>query len=1027
MDATVRTPVVTAAALLCLCLGWLVTEPPTPAVAQLIVEDNTDQPEEPGLELDIDALLTDNKVFEASVNGNVWDIGPMPGRRLIQIPIIVTPKTETTRLATPSLKLRGGRFIAWHIVPDEQDNARQTGGYESDVYRYDRPTSIGALRGYGEEDLGRLDQPSPTTRPAPQDAVEFGEELPEDVPMMARDMEITPQGVMHWQLERAIPGAEVKSGDTGYLLRLRPDRLAELEPERPGSNARSTGGRSSGGRATSGRSSGGRSSSGRSSSGRGTNQDASREAAAKRRAEELEFRDKIDAYRELRSQVRDLPDEFQAALPQRLWAIFEVSDRMDELSFTGPEPMPWRITEDDLNALKEVASKSGSGNELTAADFTAVSQMTLMLADEHPLTQRTVAEVLNAAGMLGRAQQGDALYRLISKLLQSGDPQAVRTTAAGLAAAVPPTPATLALLKGAFDQMDPGSKLLALGGLLSTQGNDPIGQRQMIETANQMISDPQGPGVVYVLDELTRALADKPEAVQLVGGGIRFDELDADALDQAIIYTADAAGDSTLAAEWMEHGLLGSPNARVVRRTIELLGTSAPGGGMISMLTKEVIQYTFGPANADAASRAKPPLRGISRIPIDSSGHSIYRVLNAGDPELRSLGWKALRHFQVQSLTSRRRPAPFNTDNSDGPDRLTLILDAAFNEPVTPPQLVTFLINQDDTEPATAALVRIVIEGRGPAITQAARSLVRSGRRLEQPIQALNPEQRGTFTVRLYEAVTGSAPMVAGLMRVNDARSPLVTWFARHISTSGLPEPGDWAAAARGDDTLLNLAANPDPELANAAVASLVASVGGDEQTARDLARRMSNATDRSVAGLRELWNTAKQEIYAAKLKHATGRYRLVVNLRGTPNPQPDYGGYGGFEGMGDPGGYGEYGGYNEGGFGEYPPDPSSAANTVANAPLITSINVALIELKADGRTLELASGTLTLAASDARLAIALQDPNELKDFGNAEVDKLPLENIRPPIELLPQKGGVWRGSAPLGDGRSIEVVFDPE
>lgn len=1010
MDATVRTPVVTGALLLLsVCLAW--TTAMIPARAQLISQDKADLPEEPKLELDIDALLTDDRVFETSINSNIWDIEPMPGRRLVQIPIVVTPKDKTTRLASPSLKLRGGRFIAWRIVPDEQNNNTQSGNYDGE-YRdpYSNPMSVGSLSDYGEGDLGQLDRP--THRPTTQDSLEPGSGLSQDIPVMTRDIEISPEGLMHWQLERAIPGAEVKSGDTGYLLKLRPDRLAALEPERPGSNTtrrstRSTSRGTEGGRGTPRRDSG---------------QD-SREAAAQRRTEEMEFREEIDAYRELRNQVRDLPDEFHAALPTRLWAVFEVSDRMDELSFTGEAPMPWSIKEADITALQSIASRSAQGNELTAGDFSIVSQMSLMLADQHPLTQRAVASSLSASGMLGQARQGDALYRLISQLLQSGDPQAVRTTTAGLAATVPPSPATLALLKGAFDKMDPASKLLALGGLLTTQGNDPIGQRQMVDTANQMIADPQGPGVVYVLDELTRALANNPEAIQLVGAGIRFDELDPDALDQAIIYTADAAGESELAAEWMEHGLLGAHNARVVRRTVELLGTSAPGGGMISMLTKHMVQLTFGPANADAASRAKPPLRGISRIPITSSKHSIYRVLNAGDPELRILGWKALRHFQVAVIDPRRNPTAITPDTADEADRLTLILDAAFNETVTPPQLITFLVNQEDTQPATAALVRIVVEGRGPAITQAARALVRSGRRLDQSIQTLTPDQRGNFAVRLYESVTGSAPMVAGLMRVNDVRSPIVSWFTQHVSTSGLPETADWAEAAHGEQSLLQLVANPDPELANAAVAALVASVGGDEQEARDLARRMSNATDRSAPGLQDLWSEAKQEIYAAKLKDAAGQYRLVVNLRGSASPQPDFGGFGDYGGY-DGGGYGEYG---EGGYGGYPSDMSTIPDSAANAPLIQSINVAIIELEADGRSISLASGTLTLAASDARLAIAIQDPNELKDFGNAELNKLPIENIRNPIELLPQKGNVWRGTAPLGDGQIIEVIFDPE
>ena len=64
-------------------------------------------------------------------------------------------------------------------------------------------------------------------------------------------------------------------------------------------------------------------------------------------------------------------------------------------------------------------------------------------------------------------------------------------------------------------------------------------------------------------------------------------------------------------------------------------------------MTRALIRATFGPADADPMRQAKPRMHGIARIPIDSAGHSIYRVLNAGDSELRSLGWKALKHFQV--------------------------------------------------------------------------------------------------------------------------------------------------------------------------------------------------------------------------------------------------------------------------------------------------------------------------------------------------------------------------------------------
>lgn len=986
MDAKMRTHAVTTALAIGLCVGGAALTPLN-VDAQLIDNSQAEQPAEPNLELDIAALLSDERVFEASVESQVWSIQPQPGRRLIQIPVIVTPKNQQTRLSTPSLKLKGGRFIAWRIVRDDQNNTGQAsgGGFGSGQSPSESPLSIGALRNIGQVDLNQLDQTAEQPQAASaQQVTEPTGELTEEVPVLARDITVSPRGVMYWQLERAIPGAEVKSGETGYLLKLRPDRLAALEPERPDrANTRQTG---------------------------GTRPSAAeaRQAAEQRRNEELEFREKAQAYRDLRDHVRDLPESFQAALPAHLWAVYEVPERTDELGFTGEPPMPWSIKESDLTALKQVATRSAGGAELTAEDFAAVSQMTLMLADENPLTQRIVAGVLSRASMYGRAQQGDALYRLIDKLLKGGDPEASRTATAGLASTVPPTPATLALLKGAFDQMDPGSKLLALGGLLSTQDNDPAGQRQMIDTANQMIADPQGPGVAYVLEQLVIALANKPEGAALVGGGIKFDSLEGDALDQAIVYVADAAGTSDLAAQWMEHGLLGSANPAVSRRTVEVLATSAPGGGPISRLSKALIELTFGPADPDAQRPARPKLRGIARIPITTTGHSIYRALNAGDPETRSLGWKALKHFQITEGNTPAQPTTGFGEDAAAPDRLSLILDAAFAETVTPPQLVAFLANQQDAGPATAALVRVVVEGRGPAITQAAHALVRSGRQLDQPLQALSPEQRGTFAARLYESVNGSSPMVAGLLRVTDSRTQVVSWFAQQVSTTGLPDPSAWTSAVNSEQDLLTLAASSDPELADAAVAALVASAGGDELTARDLARRMSNATDRTAGALSEQWSKAKQEIYTEKLKHAAGQYRLIINLRGQAGGQPTDPFGGGFEGSE-----------------EFP--GAQDTNALANTPLISSINVALIDLQADGSSLKLASGTLTLAASDARLAIAIQQPNELKDFGNKELDALPLETIQGKIELLPQKDGSWRGAARLDDGRVIEVVFDPE
>jgi hypothetical protein len=974
-----RTPVFAWA--LALCAGvWFAHA--VDAQGPVLLPNEAGETHAPGLELDTAALLNDDRVFEDSVDGNIWSIKAQPGRRLIQLPMVVTPTDGDTRLASPQIKLRGGRFIAWRIVQDPQTAGQAGGAASRRIVRRDDVPSIRNLRGLDVAGLDQLGQSRDQGSPPPRQALgrdEPDEALPDGVPILTRDMTVTSSGSIVWGLERAIPGGEIKTGTQGYFLKLRPDRLKALEPKRPERQTRSAGGQNS------------------------------RESAAKRRDEENKFRDQAKAYRELRDEVRKLPDEFQARLPKRLWAVFEVSDRFSDFSFNGPPPMPWRLSQQDMQTLRETASRStgGSGGELSTKDFTAISQMTLLLADEHPLTQRMVANTLAQAGLFGQAKTGGALYRLIEGTLAGSDPQAKRTITAGLAKTLPPTPATLGLLKNAFANLDPASKLLALGGMLATENNDPVGQRNMLETANQMIADPDGPGVVYVLSELARAVADKPDVVTLVGSSIRFDSLSAASLDQAIIYTADASEHSAVAAEWMENGLLGSASPTVVRRTVELLGTSAPNGGAVSQITKAMIEAGFGPATKNTANQPKPQLRGIARIPIGSAGHSIYRVLNAGDPDLRALGWKALKHFQVYDDPSARNRSPQAPagEPSAEPDRLDLILDAALRETVTPPQMVAFLVNQQDPQAATRALVRIVVEGRGPTITLAARSLVRSGRELTDPLHALDADQRGAFSARLYEAVTGSSPMFAALLRTTQPNAPLIDWFARYVSTSGLPDANAWAQAAGGEDQLLTLAASSDPDLADAAVSALVASAGGDTLTARDLARRLANATDRSVGALREQWATAKKEIYISRLSHAAGRYRLIVNLRGssdtTFNDAPPFGG--GFS------------------------IPSQTPEDFSTAPLIKSFNIAGIELIADGQSLSLSSGTLTLGVSDARLAILLQDPGELKEFGDKELNQLPFEQITEPIELLPQGDRSWRGGDSLQDGRSVEVVFEPQ
>ena len=72
MDATARTPVVTLVLTLLIWFGLAVSPPGSQA--QLAPNPDTAQLPEPGLSLDIDALLNDDRVLETSVNSNIWDV-----------------------------------------------------------------------------------------------------------------------------------------------------------------------------------------------------------------------------------------------------------------------------------------------------------------------------------------------------------------------------------------------------------------------------------------------------------------------------------------------------------------------------------------------------------------------------------------------------------------------------------------------------------------------------------------------------------------------------------------------------------------------------------------------------------------------------------------------------------------------------------------------------------------------------------------------------------------------------------------
>ena len=154
------------------------------------------------VDIDLDALLDAKNVFppESGINDGIWQLTAGPGRILVRVPLKATVKDGTVDLAEVRVRLRGGRFLAWHLVDDDADNAAAA------------PDALATeINPVGDK------------------------ALPVNVPRFAKTIKVTKDGLVSWELDRVIFNATVMGGEGWYKLKL--DRKA-LEALSPGSAPR---------------------------------------------------------------------------------------------------------------------------------------------------------------------------------------------------------------------------------------------------------------------------------------------------------------------------------------------------------------------------------------------------------------------------------------------------------------------------------------------------------------------------------------------------------------------------------------------------------------------------------------------------------------------------------------------------------------------------------------------------------------------------------------------------------------------
>ena len=78
--------------------------------------------------------------------------------------------------------------------------------------------------------------------------------------------------------------------------------------------------------------------------------------------------------------------------------------------------------------------------------------------------------------------------------------------------------------------------------------------------------------------------------------------------------------------------------------------------------------------------------------------------------------------------------------------------------------------------------------------------------------------------------------------------------------------------------------------------------------------------------------------------------------------------------------------------------------------------------MKAD--TVTFGTPSVELSVPEEFLAVRLENLSDLNKLAAGEVDKLPLDEVRRGLDMVPDESGVWRGWTDLPDGRAIELVM---
>lgn len=816
-----------------------------PATAQ------SDEPLSP-IQIDIAAWVQSPQVLPqalASIDDAIWQITAVTGRQLVQVPITVAPTSEPLVLNASTIKVVGGRFIAWRLESPPSPPSSPSSLASSHSSTWPSP--------FGSPDTAALAA-----------AAGCGA-IGSDGPQMTRKLTRLPDGTSSsestggwaWELDRAIPGAALKEQvEQMYLYKIKPDLLEKKLPPRPKMEAAAA----------------------------NETREAKLARIQKYQQEAQQYQQQEKALGQLKLAAIRLPERFVAPSSARVWAVLEVRAGFTELTLEGPPPLPWKVNVPLWQAIRTVKP-----NENAMLLSQAVRELTREPA--HRLNHRLAAQTLADSRLVAQAQRADMIYQSAMAILNGPDTLAKQILLGGLSREGQWSAVALELATVACQSDDPATLTAILKGLAaagdgSTSAVHEDAVAVMGRAAQRLVTWPQPSVAVKAIDELVDLSQKYPAWQSSLARQVSFSPWDSLPKPAGLVVhevVQAARRNSPLALGWLDGQILNPKTPLLARIALTELAQPPQKDSPTARIRLHAVDhhllFWLDHASPEMAWLAWNALAGFT---LDEAPASFP----SAPAEFRS--------DAGQSTLTLVLPK---------------IMALAWKQKTAPPSLLVFLSHLPSSPWTTAAMLQVAAYASPDELATSAAKLAlersASDRLLEAAMGLLSPPDRQKLAARFYAWRKQSVPAATFLLLDRQARSPVAGWFARELAAGRLPAASAWAAPAGGESALLGLVWSADANLAFGAVSALVASSHGTDEQARQWLTAIRQSGNQSPEYAKAQWLRLRQSLLMQKLSGADGYYRLIVRIWSSDSPESlaigteargrGQGGIGGMGGMG--------------------------------------------------------------------------------------------------------------------------------